>query len=281
MLGNRVVHFRYLNDDEVSFETNEELHSGSRWSHELQEFYGSAWRHVICGEDCPENQEDMKRTTSEGHTYWIRPHHACESDIHYDPFEPHMIYKDRYYDLREMMRLSVLRSCRQIFVEANYILWTTNTFSFADATTFSRFMMTRTINQKRSIKSLRLQTAEWALYDDREWNKALNMALVRSLSGLRRLRLHIEHKMDPKGYEIAKRYDVRYTSTVFEGLKKFSTLPLTEVEIVVRNPECVSEDSLWTKVDRQDFAEGFRKILLNPKGAQNYAEEQLKRKEQI
>lgn len=280
MLGDRLVHFQYLYDDEVSFETNEELHIGMNWSHELQEGYGSAWRHVICEEDCPENQEDRKLTTMDGEVFWIRSHHACESNLGYDPVKPDMIYKESYCADRDMMRLSVLRSCRQIYVEANNILWTTNTFSFADATTLKRFMMTRNINQKRSIQSLRLQM-EWVSYGEREWNKALNIALVRSLSGLRRLRLHIEHKMDPKEYEKAKSYDRLYATTFYEGLKKLSTLPLTEVEIVVRNPKFESEDDLWTKLDRQDFAEGLRKILLNPKGAQIYAEDQLKWKERV
>ena len=278
VLGDRLVHFRYLYDDEVSFETNEELHIGFNWSYKLQRGYGSAWRHVICEEDCPENQENRKFTNMKGEVYWLSSHDACETNLRCDPVEPDMIYKESCYAGREMMRLSVLRSCRQIYVEANNILWTTNTFSFADGTTLKRFMMTRTINQKRAIKSLRLQM-EWVSYD-REWNQALNMALVRSLSGLRRLRLHIEYKMNLKVYEVVKKCDL-YATTFFAGLKKLSTLPLTEVEIDVRNPLFMLGDDLWTKLDRQDFAEGLRKVLLNPKGAQIYEEGQLKWKERI
>ena len=176
------------------------------------------------------------------------------------------------------MRLSVLRSCRQIYVEANNILWTSNTFSFADPTTFRRFMMTRTINQRRLIMSLRLQME--SVFDaEYEWNRCLNMALVRSLSALRRLRLNIEHKPF-RSYESIKNHNLSYITAYLEGLKKLSTLPLTEVEIVVEGSLYESEEHLWTKVERQDFAEGLRKILLDPKGAQIYAEEQLKWKEQ-
>ena len=278
MLGDRLIHLRYLYDDEVSFETNELLHSGLHWSDELKTTYGSAWRHVICERDCPENQEDEKRTTRGGEILSIRPHQICESYLTYNPIAPDNIYKEWYCDGREMVRLSVLRSCRQIYVEANKILWTTNTFSFADATTLKRFMMTRTINQKRSIASIRLQM-ELDSYGHREWNTALNMPLVRSLCGLRHLRLHIEHEMNARSYEFAKSNNLLFTTTYCEGLQKVSILPLAKVEVVVRNPQFIPEHDLWTKVDREEFAEGLRKILLNPKGAQIYADDQLRRKE--
>ena len=276
MLGNRLIHLRYLYDDGVSFETNEELHSGSHWSPELKTTYGSAGRHVLCEEDCPENQEDEKRTTWEGEILSIRSHQICESNLDYDLVEPDKIYE--VWPDREMVRLSVLRSCRQIYVETNNIIWTTNTFSFADATTLKRFIMTRTINQKRSIKSIRLQM-ELDFDGYKEWNTALNMPLVRSLSGLRRLRLRIESEMNARDYESARNHNLLCSTIYCESLQKISTLPLTEVEIVVRNPAHILEHDPWTKADREEFAESLRKILLNPKGAQIYADDQLRRKE--
>lgn len=278
VLGDRLIHLLYLYDDDLDFETNEELHSGMRWSDQLKATYGSAWRHLVCKQDCPENQEDKKLTTSGGEVLSIRPHFSCESDLGYEPIEPTMIYGDWDDDDHEMMRLSALRSCRQIYVEANNILWTTNTFSFDDATTFQRFMMTRTIDQKRSIKSLRLQM-DWEFGNYKEWNKALNMALVRSMSGFRHLRLRIDHGREATSHDHAKSHDFLYATTYCEGLRKVSTLPLTEVDIVVKNPRFMPEDDLWTKDDRECFAEGLRKMLLNPKGAEIYAEAQLKWKE--
>ena len=244
------------------------------WSHQLHETCGSAWRHVVCERDCPEAQED-RRFTSDGETFLLQSHHACESDLGYDTPEPENVYGKWGYFEHEMMRLSVLRSCRQIYVEANNILWTSNTFSFADPVTFKRFMMTRTIHQKRLIESLRLQME----CRDCQWNKSFNMALVRSLSGLRRLRLNTEQKLLFGSYESAKSHNLLYIAAYSGGLDKLSTLPLTEVEIVVETPFIESEDHLWTKVDRQDLREGLRTILLNPKGAEIYAEDELKWKE--
>ena len=95
MLGDRLVHFRYLYDDdgEISFETNEELYAGMHWSQKLQEEYGSAWRHVVCEKDCPEAQEDRKIPTWKGRVYLMQSHRACEKDLGYDTPEPDKIYK--------------------------------------------------------------------------------------------------------------------------------------------------------------------------------------------
>lgn len=245
-------------------------------SQKLRQGYGSGWRHVVCKKDGPEAQENRVFTTSGGQVFTLQLHHTCELDLSYDTPEPHTKYKDSCNFGRETVRLSVLRSCRQIYVEANNMLWTSNTFLFADPTTFKRFMMTRTINQKRLLKSLRLQM-ESAFNEVSQWEKSLNLALVRSLSALRRLRLNLEYKSPFISYDSAEGYNLDITRN-FHGLKKLSILPLTEVEIVVGCPRYESGNQT-TQVDRKNFAEGFRKILLNPKGAQIYAEDQLKWKE--
>lgn len=127
-------------DIEVTVETNEGLQTRMISPYEFLKGYGSAWRHVVCENDGPEAQENRTFTTSRGQVLVLQSHHTCESDLDYDPPEPDTIYKESCYFGHETMRLSVLRSCRQIYVEANNMLWTSNTFSFADPTTFERFM---------------------------------------------------------------------------------------------------------------------------------------------
>ena len=257
VLGNRLVHLRYLKDNKLrlSFEANEEL-----YPHGLIAWYRSAWRHVVCEEDCPEKQEEKKFTLSDGGVLSIPAHYSCGSYLSTGHIEPGGL---------EMMDLRVLRSCRQTYVEANQLLWTTNTFSFSDAMTFERFMMTRTINQKRSIRSLRLHM-EWESNEFEEWKKVLNMRLVQSLYTLRRLRLRIVRKIDTTGYEYAKSTNILYGAACRGGLKKISTLPLTEVEVVVKNSLDDERSDPQTKLVEEEFAEGLRRILLspNPKGAE-------------
>lgn len=267
----------------MTFEENEENHVNSRWSHELNEGYGNAWRHLVCEEDCSESQQNNELITLEEKVGSVPCHSACVSGLNYEPIEPCLIYKN-YCSSHEMMRLSVLRSCRQIYVEANQILWSTNTFSFDEATAFKRFMMTRNVPQKRLIRCLRLHMRFNFHWTISEWNKSLNMSLLQSLSGLRQLRLHIVRWEDPVLHGSAQGNDLPYPTVPCEGLKRISTLPLTEVEVAVKNPQSALNPALetapWTKIGRDSYAQGLRQILLNPKGAELYAEEQLKLKEE-
>lgn len=128
VLGDRLVHLRYLGDDIRDVLTHEYLHERSNWSRMLTTTYASAWRHVVCEEDGPENQESKKLTTADG-VRSKRSHFTCEWNLYYyKTIMPKNIYKDWYSCGHKMMRLSVLRSCRQIYIETNKILWTTNTF---------------------------------------------------------------------------------------------------------------------------------------------------------
>lgn len=172
------------------------------------------------------------------------------------------------------MRLTVLRACRQMYAEANEILWTTNTFSFTDGITLKRFLMTRNIHQKRLIRSLRFEV-KWNIHlpGTKEWNHALSMPIVKSLSELRNLRLQILYDV-PQGlcermWQNAEPFleNTRFT----EGLRRLSTLPLVSAAIVFMNTGSQSEDGPWTSNDRKRTAKNLRAILLNPKGAVVYS----------
>lgn len=56
-----------------------------------------------------------------------------------------------------------------------------------------------------------------------------------------------------------------YQRTECDGLRILSTLPLTEVDILVRNPSGASEDAVWSKSDRKEYADGLRELLLEPR----------------
>ena len=250
MLGNELIHlhYRFFNND-LSFEENEQYYASVEWSNPHKRPYSSPWGHIICEDDCPEDSPDQKEVIEwdgeeEMRIYWYKPHELCCSD-------------------NKTMRLNVLRTCRQAYVEANNILWATNTFSFENAVAFTRFMMTRTIHQKRLIRNLRLEM-EWYLDDGASWNSSLSKTLVNSLSGLRSLRLRIEHNVSIKQYDMLRRIGFVETSGLCKGLRKLSTLPLTNVEVVVR-PSRFYPEGFWTEDNRKEVAEGLKKMLLAPK----------------
>ncbi len=88
---------------------------------------------------------------------------------------------------------------------------------------------------------------------DEDWNSTLDMPLNGSLSGLRSLRLRIDHAMHASAYQDAKMAGSLYQRTECDGLRILSTLPLTEVDILVRNPSGASGDAVWSKSDRKEY----------------------------
>lgn len=253
------------------------MYASLNWSDSLQQSYGSAWRHIVCEDDCPENSPDRKRVISgkgKEQVSWLRPHERCFTA--YDTPEP--TEPVEFWD-HGTMRLTVLRTCRQIYVEANSILWATNTFSFNDAIAFKRFMMTRTIHHKRLIRNVRLDMGWWE-DNSTPWNSSLSKALVKSLSSLRSLRFYITHEMTRKDYELVRKVGFVGNTNLCRGLRNLSTLPLTNVEVVVRSPryQC-SQGVFWTEDDRAEVAEALKKMLLAPKGAEDSSETQEQKNE--
>ena len=90
--------------------------------------------------------------------------------------------------------LNVLGVCRQLYEEANYLLWATNTFSFEDPKTFQKFFGSLNPAQKRNLTSIHISTKiGWssnsnyhrARQDSNYWGTALNMSTVNMLRKLR------------------------------------------------------------------------------------------------
>lgn len=240
------------------------------------------WRHVVCKHDCRENENievytSIDEENGEEHVF-NQSHHHCDGEMADQFGAMPYTFGAKHEPNYESMHLTVLRVCRQIYNEANSTLWSTNVFSFDHANvTFTRFIDARTTHQKRSLRGLRFQM-DWVDEGDKPWNRVLGVTLIRSLTGLRKLRLQINHSMEGAFYQKAKArgnqlglFQMRQVGLV----DKLAILPLTDVEVFVGDdspPQRVN--GLWTAEDRIEYAEEIRQILLNPRGAEKYAQEQ-------
>ncbi|KAL8975301.1 MAG: hypothetical protein Q9197_000469 [Variospora fuerteventurae] len=181
------------------------------------------------------------------------------------------------------MHLTVLGASRQIYVEANRILWATNTFSFSDGVTMKDFMKIRNAHQKRLIHNLRFDM-HVSYTEEKKWNSSLNMALFRSLTGLQTLRLKITYDMGKDLWDTTKDRFVQQNSE-FQGLRELSILPLTSAELVIRTssdpyanfPRVSWQKGLWQQPDMDQRAKKIRQLLLNPQGVDIYAQRQDER----
>ena len=177
------------------------------------------------------------------------------------------------------MHLTALRVCRQVYNEANFVLWTTNTFSFADSAnpSFLTFMKSWTMHQKQLLKRPRLQM-DWDYLDEDSWTRTFGMPLIRSLTGLRKLRLQINRPLGAENYHRrrAQGHWLGVLQTRPWGLlDRLSILPLTDVEIFFNNffGGSLPHDP-WTNQERAAYAEEVRQRLLDPKGAEIYTQRQ-------
>lgn len=273
VLGDRLIHLGYEGKRRISTVTEQKR----------------SCKHIVCRRDRPEHE------MTEEEIHWRQPHQSCDHELtppREYPMEHPMLPRNgsgRKKPDPEFIHLTVLRVCRQIYNEANDILWATNTFSFNNADpTFIDFIESRTIRQKQLLRKLRFQM-DWVYGDDKCWNRVLRITLIRSLIGLRSLRLQINHSMRAEVYRCAKArgselglFQMRQLGFV----DKLAILPLTDVEVFVSDfsylvdyssdedePSADTRAS-WTAEERIDYAEGIRNILLNPKGADIYAQNQ-------
>lgn len=101
------------------------------------------------------------------------------------------------------------------------------------------------------------------------------MPNVRAFQNLRHLRLCMDDVWTRRECDLEEMHKFPY----FGALAKLATLPLTEVQVVLRrrplSAEVLKDD--FSKEDRTDFAEGIRRMLLDPKGADAYAEERQRK----
>ena len=233
----------------------------------------------MCEHDCPESQRAPKRTWMSMNKYSGivpgRSHDRCKHSLNDKYRAEHNLH-------HKSMTLDIMQACRQAYNEANQVLWSTNTFSFCDAATLDQFMVARRLYQKRTLRKLRLEM-DWSWELDKPWNKAIGITLVRSLPGLRSLRLQISHSMTAASYREAKARgsELGLFQTQYLGFAhRMATLPLTDVEVFVGDRYHRQSFGLdWSTKDRLEYAEGIRDILLNPKGAEIYAQDQDELKE--
>ncbi|KAF6236025.1 hypothetical protein HO173_005653 [Letharia columbiana] len=150
-----------------------------------------------------------------------------------------------------------------MYNEANHILWVTNT-SFKDGITFKRLVGPRSLIQKRTLKKLRIQMDE-AMDEHKFGTSSFNMAIIQSLQGLRHLRLHTDYGLALEDYDLLKnRFTSLYCTSYVESLEKIANLPLTSVEVVVKNPACTERknryENQWLKGERREAMANLAEI---------------------
>lgn len=198
---------------------------------------------------------------------------------------PMFLHKEDQQALR--VDLNVLGVCRQLYEEANHLLWTTNTFSFEDPKSFQKFASSLNPAQKHNLKSIhisaniggphsRSKIHRRERYDDNYWGKALKMSSLKVLRGVQNLYLCVNQEFRcvdllfssdaaQKQIEEGQQSDLEY-------ILRLRALSLKHVTVIVsdnaRNLEREHRTAhRWTVTKKKQYAESIRVKLVDPSGA--------------
>ena len=164
---------------------------------------------------------------------------------------------------------SLLASSRQIYVEANTIFWSTNTFTFMGPSAFATWMKARNRVQKEAIRSLGFVMDLTNQY--RKWEKVFSERVFKQLPGFVDLQLEIHLFVwwcEPMSLDDEYRHEPR-----LDAVRTLAVLPLKTVDVRIlpnlllygsRPAPWCTENTFWTKSERLYFADLLKRELLAP-----------------
>ena len=228
--------------------------------------------------------------------YYIAPlkdrHSNCSmcksgpmGDAHGNLTKPIPLSLSDYLD--QAVDLSVLGTCRELYRECHEIFWKTNTFSFEDPKSWTKFMVDRILVEKRKIQRIHI-SMEVSIDLRREthndpyfsWKtKATVPRLTKPFNNLHILYLSItqcsfyDHKlvaMIPSKY-LSHEDSQRTVTDQIESILALRLLPLKQVTVVISDDNTTKAGLMtdrWTKSQKCDLAEKLRGKLTDPHAAQ-------------
>ena len=186
--------------------------------------------------------------------------------------------------------LKVLGVCRQLYEEANHLLWATNTFSFEDPRTFGKFFSSLNPAQKRNLTSIHIsadigglgshyytsayQRARW---DNDYWGKGLKHSNLNMLRGVQVIHLCINQGLEcvsGRGVDpaVAGKVIEKAQQADMESILRLRALSVKHVTVIVSDDAKKLENSgasahRWTVIEKNAYAENIREQLVDPRGA--------------
>ena len=237
--------------------------------HAMGAISSKPWRHVVCQRGDPKHFRAEQHRSLNGTKIiddWEPQHRLCKWETYYNP---DMRDSDDYWD-DERMHLPILRCCRQMYIEANQILWSTNTFSIHDHKTLQHFMEDRNVVQKSRIRTLRLRIdlVQSFLYLRQS---VLTPEFMHALPSIRRLELILEDAFDARLVQLRAMTGKSLTETggnrMDAGLAMLSLLPLKSLDVIVLTSQrSVGADDPWTDAWKTEYAENVRNYILGRQG---------------
>lgn len=173
------------------------------------------------------------------------------------------------------IELSLLETCRQLYNEASYVLWTTNTFSFRSTVDLNHFISILSPSQASQIKSLHLSLL-WDASNFENFESYRTASQLCKLKGLRNLRLCLKFH-DRLGFTVSVGMDgsvckkgqieQMMSSPLFQALR---SIPKDEVTVIIskyiQSWQCFGLPR-WTAAEVIEAAKHLQCVLLDSTAA--------------
>lgn len=248
-------------------------------------------------------QNDLNHSHAHGddsvklsHTLCIEPTSEEQVYKEFDCADPEIVawniasLEGRHHDCHEppptpitgpkpnQLNLAILRSCRQVYLEANTVHYTNNTYAFSCNDILERFARARFQNkQNLAIRSLYLYVGVTHGSDVNAWSDSIDKAVLKRLTSVRCLylklgQLYCPCSIDGCGYEGSE-----MTERQGNLFKKLGKLPLKEATMVIDDEMFMQPLSplhgwthyhqleqryRWTMKQKQDFSKDVKDLLL-------------------
>ena len=229
--------------------------------------------HAICVQGTSEEQ--IQKEFDSADTDMVGWNIAAVETRHHICYRPPP--KDHKGPKPNQLSLTLLRSCRQIYLEANKVPYTNNTFGVYCHDVLERFVKARYPNdQHLAIRSLYLEVSITHASSIYAWSDTISKTVLRRLRTVRCLYLTLTQiycicSVENCGYEGSEM--TRRQGMMF---KKLAKLPLKVVTLVVDDSGFLMwaeleeapdryeelEQNRWTMKQKQDFSKEVRGALL-------------------
>ena len=231
--------------------------------------------HATCVEPTTEEQIQREFDSAEPdvRNVWNVP--AAEGR-HYDCHEPPPKQK-RGCPKPNQLSLTLLRSCRQIYLEANTVPYSHNTFAINCNDILERFARNRCQNkQNLAIRSLYLNISVSHGSSVNAWSDSINKAVLKRLNNVQRLNLTLGQLYCMCSVELCGYEGSEMTERQAKMFKNFSKLPLKKATLLIDDGMFLihldhhhsldhhemEQKYRWTMKQKQEFSKDVRDVML-------------------
>ena len=179
---------------------------------------------------------------------------------------------DNWEERPQTLRLSALRCCRQMYNEAHYVPYSTNTFSCVDPVTLRMFIRSLTQGSHENhlaVRSLFLEMVFVRYYNSR-WRKTLKIC-AKHLKNLKNVNISLEWncRFWIYGAGSPAKFEANWQTPVMSDIFVLKQLPLESATLVIsddylRWPQKTSlgGPARWTPEEKQEWARYTKDLIL-------------------